>query len=136
MEKITINEVEKLAKEHGVEIDYTEALNRAIAKKHEMQMPMNCEAVFRLGREDYPERKRTTIVITDGGDDVHVGVKAIARVFEGGEGGSFAVHEEQYGDICTLHKDAPLGCLFDSLKELFDNVPEIIDRRTTNGDQA
>jgi hypothetical protein len=136
MEKITINEVEKLAKEHGVEINYIEALNRAIAEKQLKQMPMRCEAVFRLGRADYPERKRTTIVITDGGDDVHIGVKANARVFKADEGGGFSVHEEQIGEIRTLHKDVPLGCLFDSLKELFDIVPEIIDRRTTNGDQA
>lgn len=136
MDKITINEVEKLAKEHGVEINYTEALNKAIAEKEMQKMPMRCEAVFRLGREDYPERKRTTIVITDIGDDVHIGVKANARVFEAGDGGGFSVREEQIGDIRTLRKDVPLGCLFDSLKELFDTVPEIIDRRTTNGDQA
>ena len=39
-------------------------------------------AVFSLGKEDYPERKRTSIVIIDNGDDVHIGVKAIARVYE------------------------------------------------------
>lgn len=136
MEKITINEVEKLAKEHGVEINYIEALNKAIAEKEMQKMPMNCEAVFRFKREDYPERKRTTIVITDSGDDVLIGVKTIARVFEGGDGGGLSVHEEQCGDFRSLHKDVPLGCLFDTLKELFDTVPEIIDKRTTNGDQA
>ena len=84
-------------------------------------------AVFQLGKEDCPERKRTTIVITEEGDEVHVGVKAIARVFEMNEDGNLAAHEAQYGDIRTLHKDASLGCLFDSLKELFETVPEIID---------
>lgn len=97
---------------------------------------MTANAMFRLSKENYPERKRTTIVITDDGDDVHVGVKAIARVFELNDEGNLNVHEEQWGDIRTLHKDVPLGCLFDSLKELFDTVPEIIDRRTTNGDKA
>ena len=121
---MTINEVEKLAKEQGVEINYIEALNRAIAEKHEKQMPMRCEAVFRLRREDYPERKRTAIIITDIGDAVSVGVKVNSRVFESGEGGGLIVHEEQWGDLRTLNKDVPLGCLFDTLKELFDTVPE------------
>ena len=86
-------------------------------------------AVFQFGKDDCPERKRTTIVITEDGDDVHVGVKAIARVFELNEDGNLTAHEEQHGDIRTLHKDAPLGCFFDSLKELFEKVPEIIDKR-------
>ena len=89
---------------------------------------MTINAVFRLGKEDYPERKRTTIVITDDGADVHIGVKAIARVYEENEEGNFTIHEEQHGNLCTLPNDAPLGCLFDSLKELFDTVPEIINK--------
>ena len=93
-------------------------------------------AVFRMGKEDCPERKRTTIVITDDGDDVLVGVKAISHVYENDDKGYLTVHDEQYGELCTLCKDAPLGCLFDSLKELFDKVPEIIDKRTTNCDKA
>ena len=93
-------------------------------------------AVFSLGKEDYPERKRTSIVIIDNGDDVHIGVKAIARVYEKNDEGNLMVHEEQYGDYRTFHKDAPIGCLFDTLKELFDKVPEIIDRTTANGDKA
>lgn len=136
MENITINEVEELAKEHGVEINYIEALNKAIAEKQMQKMPMSCEAVFRLKRENYPERKRTTIIITDGGDDVHIGVKVVARVFESAESGGFTAHEEQWGDIRTVKKDMNIGCLFETLKELFDTVPEIIDRRDTTGDQA
>lgn len=93
-------------------------------------------ALFRLGKDDYPERKRTTIVITDDGDDVIVGVKAISRVYENDDKGYLTVREEQCGDICAIRKDAPIGCLFDSLKFLFDKVPEIIDKRTTNGDKA
>lgn len=93
-------------------------------------------AVFQLGKEDYPERKRTTIVITDKGEEVCVGVKAIARVFELNDEGNIIIHEEQCGDLRTLRKDSPLGCLFDSLKELFDMVPEIIDKTTTNSGKA
>ena len=93
-------------------------------------------AVFSLGKEDYPERKRTSIVIVDNGDSVHVGVKTLARVYENDEKGCLTVHEEQYGDYRTLSKAAPIGCIFDTLKELFDKVPEIIDRRTANGDEA
>ena len=127
MEKITIAEVEKLAKEHGVEIDYLDALNTAIAKKHEMQQPMNYETVFRLGREDYPELKRATIVITDMGNCVTVGVKAIGRVFEAVEAGGFNVREELFGDYCELNKDVPLNRLFVSLKELLVKVSNSID---------
>ena len=93
-------------------------------------------AVFRLGKEDYPERERTTIVITDDGDEVLVGVKAITRVFERNDKGYTIIHDELHGDYCTLRKDMTLGCLFDSLKELFDKVPEIIDKTTSNSDKA
>ena len=84
-------------------------------------------AEFQLGKDECLERKRTTIVITKDGDDVHVGVKAITRVFEFEKNGNLTAHDEQYGDIRTLRMDAPLGCLFDSLKDLFEAVPEIID---------
>lgn len=97
---------------------------------------INLNALFRLGKDDYPERKRTTIIVTDDGDNVRIGVKAIARVYEKDAGGNLNVHEEQYGSLCTMHKDAPIGCLFDSLKKLFDEVPEIVDRTTDNGDKA
>lgn len=99
-----------------------------VAKEEEYREPFRCEAVFRLKEDDYPKRNCTTIVITDAGDKVHIGVKALTRVFERNEDGSIKVYEEQHGDICTVSKDAPLGCLFDSLKELFESVPETIDK--------
>ena len=85
--------------------------------------------VFRLGKEDYPERKRTNIIITDDGDNVCVGVTAVANVYELDEDGNITIHPEQWGDLKKISKDAPVGCIFDSLKELFETVPEIIDRR-------
>ena len=97
---------------------------------------MHVESVFQLSSKEYPERKRTTIVITDKGDTVYVAVKAIARVYERNEEGNITVRQEQWGDISTLRKDSPIGCLFDSLKDLFDKVPEIIDKTTNNGDKA
>ena len=93
------------------------------------------EAVFQLPTDEYPERKRSTIIITDKGDEVHVAVTAIARVFEHNEEGHLTAHQEKWGDLRILSKDAPLGCVLDSLKELFDSVPETIDR-TNNGDKA
>ena len=93
---------------------------------------MTVNAVFRLSKEDFPERKRTTIIITDDGNDVRVAVKALARVYEKDEAGNITAREEQYGNICTLRKDAPVGCIFDILQELFDSVPETIDN--TNKD--
>lgn len=90
--------------------------------------------VFILG-EDSPKRSRTTIVITESGDVVTVGVKALARVFEGGEGDIFKIHEEQCGDYCTLSKDEPISSVFEHLKQMFETVPETIDR-TNPSDQA
>ena len=127
MEKITINEIEKLAKEQGVEIDYLDALNRAIAKKHEMQMPMQYETELRLGREVYPELKNATVVITDMGSSVTVGVRAIGKVFKATDNGGFIAGEEQFGDFCKLSKDVPLDNLFGSLKELLVKVSNSID---------
>lgn len=86
-------------------------------------------ALVRMDKEICGDRKRTTIVITRDGDTVHVGVKAIARVFERDEqGGHIKVYEQQYGDLTALNKDDSVGCLFDRLKELLDKVPEIIDK--------
>ena len=97
---------------------------------------MKIISVFQLPVDEYPSRSRTNIVITDAGDMVKVGVKATARVYERNEDGSVSVSEEQWGDIRALSKDAPIGCIFDSIKELFDTIPEIIDRTTSNGDKA
>lgn len=85
-------------------------------------------ALVRMDKEICGDRKRTTIVITSDGDTVHVGVKAIARVFERDEKGNIKVYEQQYGDLTALNKDDSVGCLFDRLKELLDKVPEIIDK--------
>ena len=86
------------------------------------------EAVFRLPKDKYPERKRTTIVITDEGDKVIVGVKALARVFEKAENGCINVTQEQWGEYSEIDRDAPVSKLLDTLNELFDKVPEIIER--------
>lgn len=86
-------------------------------------------AVFNLRAENFPERKRTTVIITDDGENVHVGAKAITRVYGLDEAGNVTIQEEQRGDIRTLRRDAPISCIFDSLKELFDEIPEIVDAR-------
>ena len=95
----------------------------------------NISAIFRLGKEEYPERKRTSIVISDEGDKVYVGVKAIARVFQKNDDGNMEVSQEQYGDVIGIDRDASISSFFTTLKELFDKVPETIDR-TNNGDKA
>ena len=92
-------------------------------------------AVIRLGDEYCSERNRTTIVITDEGDKVLVGVKAIAHVFEKNDYGTLNVHEEQHGDLIAIDRDASISKIFDTLREMLDAVPEIIDR-TNNGDKA
>ena len=88
----------------------------------------NVEAVFRLNKEDYPERKRTTIIISDEGDKICVGVKANARVFELDENGYTVVHHEMWGDYDFVEKNAPADSIFETIKKLFDSVPEIIDK--------
>ena len=75
------------------------------------------EATFQLGKDDYPERKRTDIVITDDCDRICIGVKARARVYEKGENGCLNIHEEQWGDYDFVSKDAPVSCIFEKLKE-------------------
>ena len=92
------------------------------------------QAVFLLG-EDSPKRDRTTIVISNQDDVVTVGVKALTRVFEGGEGNIFQIHEEQRGDYRSFSKAEPISSIFDALKELFDILPETIDR-TNPSDKA
>lgn len=95
----------------------------------------NINAIFRLGKEEYPERKRTTIIISDEGDKVYVGVKAIAHVFKKKDDGNMDVTMEQYGDVIGIDQNAPISSFFNTLKELFDNVPEIVDGNNT-GDKA
>lgn len=86
------------------------------------------EALFMLDENIYGKRKRTTIVITEDGDEVVVGVKALCRVFAKNEEGSFNISQQQYGDFVNLNKSAPISCLFEKLKELFDSIPEIIEQ--------
>lgn len=127
MEKITIEEVEKLAKEHGVEINYIEALNKAIAEKHEKEMPMRCVASFNLSRKDYPEMKRTTIIVTDdGGNEVFIGVKVTGRVYKELEGGLRGVSEADFGDYCKISKNEPISKLFEGLKNVYENASKLI----------
>ena len=133
MKNITIEEIEKMAKEQGVEINYIDALNRAIVEKYEKQMPMSCEAVFRLNRDNYPEMKRTTIIVTDnGGDEVIVAVKVIGRVFKALEDGAFEVKEANFGDMCSINKNEPIGKLFEGLKNAYENTAKLI--KETNKD--
>ena len=91
------------------------------------------EATFQFIKGDYPERKRTNIVITDDGDRVCIAVIARVRVYEKGENGCLNIHEEQWGDYDFVSKDAPVSCIFEKLKELLDKVPEVIDK---TGDKA
>ena len=97
---------------------------------------MNIESIFQLSNKEYPERKRTTIVITDEGDNIAVGVKAVARVYEAKDGGAFSVNQMVVGEYIRLKRDDTLDALFNSIKMLFDTIPEIIDKTTNNGDQA
>lgn len=92
-------------------------------------------AVIKLNKEGCPERKRTTIVITECGDEVYIGVKAIARVYERGER-DLEIHEEQHGDVTSIGKNATIGSVFEIIKELFEKVPEIIDKTNTGCDEA
>ena len=87
------------------------------------------DAILQMPQSEYPERKRTTVIITEDSEEVHIGVKAIARVFEMDDQNNLTCHQETYGDVKTISKDAPVGCIFDSLKELFESVPEIVDKR-------
>ena len=91
-------------------------------------------AVFQMVNDGYAPRERTTIVITEKDDAIAVGVKALARVYEHNVEG-LTVYEEQHGDYRTLSKDASIGLVLDIIKDLFDKVPEIIEK-TPNGDKA
>jgi hypothetical protein len=91
---------------------------------------MRVESVFQLSKNEYPERKRTTIVITDDGDQIIVGVKAVVRVYERSEGSAVvSVHQEQYGDYLRLQREDTLDGLFSCIKKLFDEIPEVIEKK-------
>lgn len=90
---------------------------------------MRVESVFQLSKNEYPERKRTTIVITDDGDQIIVGVKAVARVYERSEGGAVSIHQEQYGDYLRLKREDTMDSLFSCIKKLFDEIPEVIEKK-------
>ena len=88
---------------------------------------MKVEAVFRLDKEVYGDRKRTTIVISDEGEAVSIGVKTIGRVFSKDSDGNLCVSQKQYGDVDSLDKSEPISRFFDKMKELMDSLPEIVD---------
>lgn len=93
---------------------------------------MRVESIFQLSNKEYPERKRTTIVITDEGSKIFVGVKAVTRVYEAMDGGAISVSQEQHGDYIHLNRDDTLDNLFSAIKKLFGEVPEIIEKKNEN----
>ena len=98
----------------------------------EQSETMRVESVFRLSNKEYPERKRTTIVITDEGDQITVGVKAVVRIYEAMDDGAISVSQAQYGDYLRLKRTDTLDNLFSCIKKLFGEIPEIIDKRNTD----
>lgn len=125
MEKLTIEQAEMKAKEYGVELDLAAALNAAIAEKHQKTLPMRYDATFRLGREHYPEMKKTSFVITDdGNENIMVGVKVMGRVFKPN---SFECKEELFGDFCYVSKSEPISKFFEVLTEVYAKVKEQIE---------
>lgn len=91
---------------------------------NEIKEPIRYAAVFRLN-DEFPELKRATIVISDTGDKVAIGVKAIGRVFESTDEG-ISVHEVQFGDACYVSKTEPISNLFENIKGLFESVSNLI----------
>ena len=96
------------------------------SNEEEAAEPVRYAAIFRLGKKDYPELKRATIVITDEGDKVIIGVKAVGRVFKKTDGG-ISVREEQFGDLCCVSKSEPVSNFFDIIKGLFGSISELIN---------
>ena len=93
-------------------------------KPEAVSEPVRHSAVFLLNNE-YPELKRATIVISDTGDNVTIGVKAVGRVFENTDEG-ISVHERQFGDVCIVSKTEPISNLFENIKGLFISVSDLI----------
>lgn len=94
---------------------------------------MKVEAVFRLDKDVYGDRKRTTIVITEDSEGVSIGVKTVSRIFSKDEDGNICVSQMNQGNVEFLNKSDTIGCFFNKLKESMDNIPEIIDK---TGDKA
>lgn len=94
---------------------------------------MKVEAVFGLDKDVYGDRKRTTIVITEDSEGVSIGVKTVSRIFSKNEDGNICVSQMHQENVEFLNKSDTIGCFFNKLKEIMDNIPEIIDK---TGDKA
>lgn len=94
---------------------------------------MKVEAEFRLDKDVYGDRKRTTIVIAEDSEGVSIGVKTVSRIFSKDEDGNICVSQMHQGNVEFLNKSDTIGCFFNKLKEIMDNISEIVDK---TGDKA
>lgn len=100
----------------------------------------NC--VFRLPEEKYPELQDASIIISEEGDQVYIGVKCMGRIASV-ENGFVTVRPMQFGDVGHVSKSATVEELFEVLNSTFKSVQQLINQSTRgtvedlmNGDKA
>jgi hypothetical protein len=110
--------------------------------KGEQKMTEINNCVFRLSEEKYPELKDASIIISEEGDQVYIGVKCMGRIYSV-ENGSITVRPMQFGDIGHVSKSATVEELFEVLNSTFKSVQQLIDQAKSgtvddlmNGDKA
>lgn len=80
--------------------------------------------VLEVPKEDYPNVDKSTAVIIDMGDSVSVAVTMVTFVTRNYEGKK-KVEAEQFGDYCTVSKDAKVADIFDALKRMANSCVEL-----------
>ena len=90
------------------------------------------EAVFQLCEKKFPELNGATIVITDTGGNVLIGVKALYRKTERATDSIFC-SMEMVGDYFEVGKTCTVGEFFGSLEELLKRVADM-KKRAEKGD--
>lgn len=89
------------------------------------KQPLDYEAVVRLPEEDTVKLDRATVVLTDDGADVFIGVKALYRKMVTKEDRIYA-SMDIVGDYCKVNKDITVGEFFEKLKEKIACVAEMV----------
>ena len=85
------------------------------------------EAVFQLCKKEFPELNRATIVVTDTGDDVLIGVKALYRKTEKATD-AILCSMDMVGDYCKISKTSTVDEFLGGLKEMLERVADMVER--------
>ena len=89
--------------------------------------PTRYDAVVQLFDEKYPKIEKAKVIITDDGESVLVGARALYTDMTKEEDRIY-VTSKQVGDYVVIFKNDPIHKLLDALNTVLNNVSDLVER--------